>query len=173
MCLQFYNKKRYHKSIAKSPPSGNNKSYYVFSVFFQNLLSQWVNIEENPGPKYSSLSFFPLNLNGLTAHDCIKITLIQACITDQNFDIVCLSQTFLSSSIQNDDHKLKIDGYNLVRPDHPTDSKKGGIGIYYKEHIPLIRRDDLCTLDNCLITEIPLQSKKCFLTCVYRSPSQI
>ena len=64
--------------------------------------------------------------------------------------------------MQNDDHKLKIDGYNLIRPDHPTDSKKGGIGIYYKEHIPLIRRDDLCTLDNCT-----------FLTCVYRSPSQI
>ena len=75
--------------------------------------------------------------------------------------------------MQNDNHKLKIDGYNLIRPDHPTDSKKSGIGIYYKEHIPLIRRDDLCTLDNCLITEIPLQSKKCFLTCVYRLPSQI
>ena len=73
---------------------------------------------------YSSLRFCNWNLNGRIAHDCIKITLIQANITDQNFDIVCLSETFLNSSIQNDDHKLKIDGYNLIRSDHPSDSKK-------------------------------------------------
>ena len=98
--------------------------------------------------------------------------MIQAYITDQNFDIVCLSETFLNSSIQNDDHKLKIDGYNLIRSDHPSDSKKGGVCIYYKEHITLIRRDDLCTLDNCLVTEIRSQNEKCFLTCAYRSPRQ-
>ena len=45
-------------------------------------------------------------------------------------------------------------------------------GIYYKEPIPLIRRDDLCTLDSCLVTEIRTQSKKCFLACAYCSPSQ-
>ena len=50
--------------------------------------------------------------------------------------------------------------------------KRGGVCIYYKEHIPLIKRDDICTLDNCLVTEIRLQSEKCFLTCIYRSPSQ-
>ena len=98
--------------------------------------------------------------------------MIQAYITDQNFDIVCLSETFLNSSIQNDDHKLKIDGYNLIRFDHRSDSKKVGVCIYYKEHITLIRRDDLCTLDNCLVTEIRSQNEKCFLTCAYRSPSQ-
>ena len=92
--------------------------------------------------------------------------MIQANITNQNFDIVCLSETFLNSSIQNDDHKLKIHGYNLIRSDHPSDWKKGGICIYYKEHIPLIRRDDLCTLDNCS------KKKKCFLTCAYHSPNQ-
>ena len=68
--------------------------------------------------------------------------------------------TFLNSSIQNDDHKFKIDGYNLIRSDHPSDSKKGGVCIYYKEHITLIRRDDLCTLDNCLVTEIRSQNEK-------------
>ena len=29
-----------------------------------------------------------------------------------------------------------------------------------------------CTLDNCLATEIRSQNEKCFLTCIYRSPSQ-
>ena len=50
--------------------------------------------------------------------------------------------------------------------------KEGRICIYYKEHIFLIKRDDIYTLDNCLVTEIPSQDKKSFLPCIYRSPSQ-
>ena len=51
----------------------------------------------------------------------------------------------------NDERKLRIDGYNWIKSDNPS--------IYYKEHIPLTFLD-LCTLDNCLVTEIPLQSEK-------------
>ena len=53
-----------------------------------------------------------------------------------------------------------------------TQKKKGGVFICYNEHTSLIRRDDLCTLDNCVATDIPSQNEKCFLTCAYRSPSQ-
>ena len=46
----------------------------VFLLFFiQNLLSCCGDIEENPGPKYSSLTFCHWNLNGLTPHDYTKI----------------------------------------------------------------------------------------------------
>ena len=47
--------------------------------------------------------------------------------------------------------------------------KKVGVCVYYKEDIPLVRRDDLCTLINCLVTEICLENEKCFLTCLYQS----
>ena len=36
----------------------------------------------------------------------------------------------------------------------------------------LIKRDDISTLDNSLVTEIRSQNEKCFLTCLYLSPSQ-
>ena len=107
-----------------------------------NILIQCGDVETNPGPKYSSLKFCPWNLNGITAHDSIKVSLLQAYITQHNYDII------------SDDEKIKIDGYTLIRADHPSDSKKNGVCIYYKEHIPLIKRDDLCTLDNCLVTEM-------------------
>ena len=46
----------------------------VFLWFFsQNLLSCCGEREENPGPKYSSLTFCHWNLNGLTAQDSTKI----------------------------------------------------------------------------------------------------
>ena len=145
----------------------------VFLLFFiQNLLSCCGDIEENPGPKYSSLTFCHWNLNKLTAYDSTKISLLQAYITQHNYDIICLTETFLNSSILSDDNSIKIDGYNLIRSDHPSDSKNDGVCIYYKEHIPLILRDDINTLDNCLVTEIRSQNGKCFLTCIYRSPSQ-
>ena len=51
-------------------------------------------------------------------------------ITQHNYNKICLLETFLNSSIQSDDNRIKIDGYNSIRPDHPSDSKKGGIFIY-------------------------------------------
>ena len=98
--------------------------------------------------------------------------MLQAYVTQYNCDIICLSKTFLNSSIQNDGDRIKIDGYNLIRSDHPSASKKRVVCIYYKDHISLIKRDDICTLDNCLVAEIRSQNEKCFLTCLYRSPSQ-
>ena len=136
------------------------------------LLFRCGDIEANPGPKYSSLTFCHWNLNGLTAHDSIKISLLQTYITQHNYDIICLSETFLNSSIETNDDRISIDEYNLIRADHPSDSKRGGVCIYYKEHIPLIKRDDICTLDNCLVTEIRSPGEKCFSTCICRSPSQ-
>ena len=145
----------------------------LFLLFFiQKLLSCCGDIEENPGPKYSSLTFCHWNLNGLTAHDSTKMSLLQAYITQHNYDIIYLTETFLNSSILSDDSRITIDWYNLIRSDHLSDSKKGRVCIYYKEHIPLTLRDDINTLDNCLVTEIRSQNEECFLTCIYRSPSQ-
>ena len=95
----------------------------VFLLFFiQNLLPCCGDIEENPGPKYSSPTFCHWNLNRLTAHDSTKISLLQVYITQHNYDIICLTETFLNSSIPSDDNRITIDGYNLIRSDHPSDS---------------------------------------------------
>ena len=48
-------------------------------------------IEVNPGLKRSSnIRFSHWKLNGLAAHDFIKVTLMEAFITTSNFDIVWL-----------------------------------------------------------------------------------
>ena len=70
--------------------------------------------------------------------------------------------TFLSSSLDRDDDRLKIEGYDLRRSDDPSGLKKAVACIYYKEHIPIIRRDDLCSPSNGLVTEIRLENEKCF-----------
>ena len=54
-------------------------------------------------------------------------------------------------------------------------TKKNRVCIYYKEHITLIKRDDIYALDNCLVKSLKNFSVegKCFLTSIYRFPSQI
>ena len=78
----------------------------------------------NPGPKQSSLTFCHWNLNGAAAHEFIKVSLSEGYITERNFDIICLSETFLNSSLDSEDDRLKIEEYNLIRSDHPIGSKK-------------------------------------------------
>ena len=59
-----------------------------------------------------------------------------------------------------------------MRADHPRDIKRGGVCIYYKEHLPLICKPNLTPLDECLVCELKIGNKKCFITVLYRSPSQ-
>ena len=85
------------------------KTIIFLSLCVSNLLMQCDDIEVNPDPKYSSLTFCHWNLNSLTAHDNIKILLLQAYVTQYNCDITCLCETFLNSFIQNDDDRIKLD----------------------------------------------------------------
>ena len=60
------------------------KVIILLSLCLPNLLLCCSDIEKNPGPKYSSLKFYHWNLNGHTAHDSIKISLLQVYIIQNN-----------------------------------------------------------------------------------------
>ena len=140
---------------------------------FKHLLLLPGDTEVNPGPKRSSnIKFYDWNLNGLTAHNFIEVQLIEAFMTTKYFDIVCLSETLLNSTILDDDENIQINGYSLLRADHPNDIKHGGVCIYFKESLPIIRINDLTNIKVCLVTEINVNNEKCFFGCLYRPPSQ-
>ena len=65
-----------------------------------------------------------------------------------------------------------INGYSLVRTDHPGNRKCGGICLCFKEHLPLTRINYLNVLQECLETEIIVDNEKFFFTCFYKSPNQ-
>ena len=119
------------------------------TIFSKILLVNSGDIETNPGPRKSSpIKFCHWNLNGLAAHAFIKVPLIEAFITTHNFDIFCLSEIFLDSTIDLNDENINIDGYSILRADHPSNNKRGGVGIYFKQSLPLIRKDVLSTIKN-------------------------
>ena len=127
---------------------------YFINNFKHLLLLLSGDTEINPDPKRSSnIKFCHWNLNGLASHDFIKVRLMEAFITSNNFDLVCLSETFLDSTIPNDDANIQINGYSLLRAGHPNDIKRGGVCIYFKESLPLIRRNYLIYIKDCLVTD--------------------
>lgn len=145
---------------------------YFYMFFCLNIIMLAWDVETNPGPSVSPLSICQWNLNSVWVDDFSKISQVIAFLNFHKFDILCLTETFLDSSISNDDARLQIEGYDLFRSDHPSNSKRGGVCIYYKDHLSLIRRPELTTLDECLICEVRTDSKKVFLCHCYRSPSQ-
>ena len=74
-----------------------------------------------------------------------------------DLDIVCLSETFLDSSIPIDDNRLSIPGYSMMRADHPSNTKRSEVCLYYKEHFLIIWRDDISNLKEFLVTEITIK----------------
>ena len=63
-----------------------------------------------------------------------------------------------------------MDGYNLIRADHPNDVKRGGVCVYVKNSLA-IRVCNINNLKECIIIELNLKNKKGYAITLYRSPS--
>ena len=113
---------------------------WLLPWLYSLLILLSADVELNPGPKRvstSNISICHWNLNSISAHNYIKLFLLKAYIAIHKFDIICLSETYLDSSTTSDDDNLAISGYNLIRSDHPSNNKRGGVCIYYKNFLPL------------------------------------
>ena len=86
-------------------------------------------------------------------------------------DIVCLSETYLDSSFLVNDENLVIQGYNSVRSDHPTNSKRGGVCFYYKDYLPL-KIIGIQYLQECINFHLITGDKLCQFITLYRYPNQ-
>ena len=61
--------------------------------------------------------------------------------------------------------------YNLVFADNSTNTKRGGVCIYYLNSLPL-KVIDIQFLNECRNFEIRIGGNLCSFLCLYRSPSQ-
>ena len=66
-----------------------------------------------------------------------KLFLLKVYKSIHKFDIICLPETYLDSTVPFDDASLVFSGYNLVCSDHPSKNKRGGVYLYYKNYLPL------------------------------------
>ena len=138
------------------------------------LLLQHGNIETNSGPqkeKNKNLSCCHWNVNSLLAHNLSKLSQLEAYDSVYKHDLIYISETFFDPSIQEGDKNIQLDDYNLLRADHLSNSKRGGVCIVYKETLGICIVKSL-SFNECIIYEVSIQNRKGYVGVVYRSPSQ-
>ena len=91
-------------------------------AFIMLILLTCGDIESNAEPRRCDSCYNFLichwNLNSMTSHSFEKINPLDAYNNINKFDVICLSESYLDSSITPDNHDLNIKGYNLYRANH-------------------------------------------------------
>ena len=169
--------------IYLKPKVHNVATISTFALFFVTCIHLWAvhwlyssflilvsgDIEINPGPRHNNGESFSIchwDLNCVSAYNYTKLSSLKAFIAVHKFGIICLSETYLDSSVAPDDDNLEISGYNLVRSNHPSNNKRRGVCVYYQFFLPL-RALDIQYLHECIRFD-----KICNFVALYRSPSQ-
>ena len=140
------------------------------------MLSSDFNINLDPKRvSVNNISIRHWNLNSISAHNCNKLIPLKANIAIHKFDIICLSETYLDSTITSDDNNLETSGYNLTgsnhSTNHPFNNKRGGVCIYHKNLLTLGVLS-VQYLQEYINFELNIGGKICNFIFLYRSPSQ-
>ena len=99
--------------------------------------------------------------------NCFKESLLKSFNALHNYDFICLSESFLSPSVSSTLDSLNTDDYNIVRSDHPSGSKKGGVCCYFKESLP-IRMLKITPMTECLVLIMLYNNKLVIVSVIYR-----
>ena len=86
-----------------------------FAAFTFLLLLKHGDVEINTGPTKKEAKFFSCfhwNVNSILAHN--SLSLLEAYNTIHKYDILCISETYLDSSVSVEDTTLFLPGYNFV-----------------------------------------------------------
>ena len=94
--------------------------FYIGCITCYKLLTKWVvfrtillsgDVELNPGP--DALDFGTWNLNSITAHDFLRVSLIEASNSVYKYDLIGIIETHFDSTINVD--RLALDGYTFYK----------------------------------------------------------
>ena len=134
---------------------GQNSKIILFffcSFFVLILLLKHGDIEINSEPKKKLAKCFSCchwNVNSILAHN--KLSLLPAYNSSLHYDLICLTETYLDSTVYI--NNLSVNGYNLLRADHPDNVKRGGVCLYYRGNLTL-QLVDTPYNEQCILCEI-------------------
>ena len=97
----------------------------------------------------------------------IKLSLLRTYLSTHRFDVICISETYLDSDTSHEDANLEIVGYTLIRADHPSNTKRGGTCLYYRNSLAF-RLSNIQYLEECINFEISFAGKVCNFISLYR-----
>ena len=132
----------------------------------------FADVHPQPGPRIKSFSFCHWNLDSIMVENKVKTLLIEAISSVHKFDITALSKTYQNDTIPNIEIEIECYSSNIFCSDHPTNTKRGGVCLNYKNTLLIKLRPDFHILHESIVVELTLSRKKLFFVVIYRSPSQ-
>ena len=132
------------------------------------LLSNDIHL--NPGPNFQNnlFNFTSWNLNSLAKDNFQRIRLIEAHNALFKYDLISICETSLNDSVELPE--TLINDYTFVPANNPANVRHGGVGLFFKNSLPVIVRNDL-SFDESIVIEIKFGRKKIFFIALYRSPA--
>ena len=100
------------------------------------------------------------NLNSLSKDNFRHTRLIEAHNTLFNYDLISICETSLNDSVELPEALL--DDYTFVPANNPANVRHGGVGLLFKNSLPVIIRNDL-SFDESIVIELKFGRKKIFL----------
>ena len=87
-------------------------------------------IESNPGPKTKTKNpkFFSCchwNVDRLLAHN--KLSMLETYNIAHKYNLICISESYLDSTVPLDDNSVLLNIYNFTRADHSDNVKRGSV----------------------------------------------
>ena len=136
-------------------------------IFISIILSN--DVETNPGDFVNSFfTFCNWNLNSLAKDDFYRVKLLEAHNSIFNYDIISICETSLNDTVDLPD--IMLENYSFVSCNNPCNTRRGGVGLFYKNDLPIKIRNDL-SFDESIVVELVFGREKIFFTVLYKSPS--
>ena len=103
-------------------------------------------------------------MDSLLARDGCKLASIEGIDSLNKFDIFGVVESYLGNSIPNSNIELPCFAPDPIRSDCKEAGvhAKGGVCLYYKDHVPLKHRPEFELVDECIVAEIKVKYKKIF-----------
>ena len=115
-----------------------------------------------PHPIHSVFfNFISWNVNSIAMDDFQRVRSIFNC------DLISICETSLNDSIKLPD--ILLNDYTFVHSKNPTNTRHGGVGLFYKNSLIIKIRNDL-SFDGSIVIELNF-GRKFFFTVLYRSPA--
>ena len=129
-------------------------------------------IAKNPGPgplfQNNFLNFRSWNLNSIAKDNFQRVNLSEAHNSLFKYDLISICETGLNDSVELPEPLLNE--YIFVPTNNPANKRHGGVGLFYRNSLPIIVRNDL-SFDESIVIELKFGRKKIFFTVLYRSPA--
>ena len=108
------------------------------------------------------------NVNSLAKEEFQRVRFIEAHNSIFNYDMISICETNLNDSVVLPESLLNL--YTFVPANTPANTRHGGVGLFYKNFLPVTNRNDL-SFNESIVVELKYGRKKIFFTVLYRSPA--